>query len=288
MSDIITLRTPRGLFVSDHPLVMGIYNATPDSFYTYSRQMSLSDADVERRLISMEEDGADIVDIGGQSTRPGAKCVSAEEEWNRIETPLRIARKTMRAALISVDTFHAEVARRAAGEGADIINDISGGEYDKDMFDTIARLSLPYIMMHMRGTPQDMSQHTSYPSGVTAEVIRELSIKIRDLRLAGVADIIVDPGIGFAKTPEQNYQLISNLKVIADSLEAPVLVGLSRKSLITKLLEITTEEALPATVALNTQAILNGASIIRVHDVKEGWQSVRLASLLAEASEPSL
>ncbi|MCM1519159.1 MAG: dihydropteroate synthase [Lachnoclostridium sp.] len=262
----------------DRPAVMGILNVTPDSFYGTSRTMSRED--ICRRVSLMLEDGADIIDIGGYSTRPGAPEVSQEEELRRVMSGMEVVRSLAPEAIISVDTFRSSVARKAAEEfQADIINDISGGDMDEKMFDTVADTGAAYIAMHTRGCPATMQQLTDYDD-VVAEVISSLSSKVRELALRGVADVIVDPGLGFAKTVEQNYYLLEALEAIKSTLERPILIGLSRKSMITKPLGITADEALAPTTALNLAALERGASIIRVHDVKEAVMAVKLYMML--------
>lgn len=259
------------------PLVMGIVNITPDSFYAGSRAAS-ADA-VKARVEKMVADGADILDVGACSTRPGAEDVAEEEEIERLGLGLRALREVAPDIPVSVDTWRARVAETAVSElGADIINDISGGDLDDAMFETVARLSVPYILMHMRGTPASMASMTEY-ADVTADVISDLSAKLRRLRLLGVSDVIVDPGFGFAKTLAQNYEMMARLDEFARVLDAPVLVGISRKSMITKALGITPENALNGTTVLNTLALVRGASVLRVHDVREAAEAVKLYSL---------
>lgn len=259
------------------PLVMGIVNVTPDSFYASSRTSS-SDA-VKARVEQMVGEGADILDIGGYSSRPGAADVSAEEEIERLAIGLRALREVAPDIPVSVDTWRADVARVAVSElGADIVNDISGGDLDPAMFGTVADLRVPYIIMHMRGTPATMDSLTDY-ADVTADVIADLCRKLRRLRLLGVSDVIVDPGFGFAKTLAQNWELMAHLSDFTRLLDAPLLVGISRKSMLTKALAITQDEALEATVALNTIALTRGASILRVHDVRAAAQTVGVYSL---------
>lgn len=263
----------------DHPAVMGILNVTPDSFYAGSRVTGT--VELHRRVERMLAQGADIIDVGGYSSRPGADNVSPEEEMARVRRGVEAIRRVSADIPVSVDTFRADVARRAVLDwGADIVNDISGGAIDSGMFPTVAELKVPYILMHMRGTPATMQTMTAYED-VTADVVAELSGLMHQLELAGVADIIIDPGFGFAKTLDQNYELMRHLPQIAQLLGKPVLVGISRKSMITKLLSVTADEALPGTVALNTFALLNGASILRVHDVEAAVQAVRIVSRLS-------
>lgn len=263
----------------DHPAVMGILNVTPDSFYAGSRVTGT--VELHRRVERMLAQGADIIDVGGYSSRPGADNVSPEEEMARVRRGVEAIRRVSADIPVSVDTFRADVARRAVLDwGADIVNDISGGALDSGMFPTVAELKVPYILMHMRGTPATMQTMTDYED-VTADVVAELSGLMHQLELDGVADIIIDPGFGFAKTLDQNYELMRHLPQLAQLLGKPVLVGISRKSMITKLLSVTADEALPGTVALNTFALLNGASVLRVHDVEAAVQAVRIVSRLS-------
>lgn len=263
----------------DHPAVMGILNVTPDSFYAGSRVTS--SVELHRRVERMLAQGADIIDVGGYSSRSGADDVSPEEEMARVRRGVEAIRRVSADVPVSVDTFRADVARRAVLDwGADIVNDISGGALDGGMFSTVAELKVPYILMHMRGTPATMQTMTDYED-VTADVVAELSGLMHQLELDGVADIIIDPGFGFAKTLDQNYELMRHLPQMAQLLGKPVLVGISRKSMITKLLSVTADEALPGTVALNTFALLNGASVLRVHDVEAAVQAVRIVSRLS-------
>ncbi|MDE5664945.1 MAG: dihydropteroate synthase [Duncaniella sp.] len=258
------------------PLVMGIVNVTPDSFFDGSRTMD-EDA-IAERVLRQVSDGADIIDVGAYSSRPGAADVSPEEEIARLRTGMRVLRSVAPDVLVSVDTFRACVAREAIEDmGADMINDISGGDLDRDMFSTVAGMRVPYILMHMRGTPSTMQTMTDY-NDVSADVIADLSRKLRELRLLGVADVIVDPGFGFGKTTEQNFEMMRNLECFG-ALGCPVLVGISRKSMITRTFDITPAEALAPTVALNTIALTRGAAILRVHDVKEAVYAVRLFEL---------
>lgn len=263
----------------DHPAVMGILNVTPDSFYAGSRVTGT--VELHRRVERMLAQGADIIDVGGYSSRPGADDVSPEEEMARVRRGVEAIRRVSADIPVSVDTFRADVARRAVLDwGADIVNDISGGALDSGMFSTVAELKVPYILMHMRGTPATMQTRTDYED-VTADVVAELSGLMHQLELDGVADIIIDPGFGFAKTLDQNYELMRHLPQLAQLLGKPVLVGISRKSMITKLLSVTADEALPGTVALNTFALLSGASVLRVHDVEAAVQAVRIVSRLS-------
>ena len=264
----------------DRPAVMGIINVTPDSFYAGSRTKA---DEIGRRVRSMIDDGADMIDIGAYSSRPGAAEVSEAEEIDRLSEGMAALREAAPDVVVSVDTFRASVAKAAIEQmGADIVNDISGGDLDGRMFETVASLRVPYILTHMRGTPADMQTLTEYPDGVTAEVLRDLSVKLRTLRLAGVSDVIVDPGFGFAKTLEQNYRLMADLPMFAEMLDAPVLVGVSRKSMVTRALGVTAKDALNGTTVLNTIALLGGAQILRVHDVKACAEAVRIVSMLPQ------
>ena len=255
------------------PQVMGILNVTPDSFYAGSR--AETEQDIIRRLHQIVDEGASIVDIGGYSSRPDAEHISAEEEMNRLRNGLEIIRKHRPEVVVSVDTFRADVARMCVEEyGAAIINDISAGQMDGQMFTTIARLGVPYIIMHMKGTPQDMQVNPQY-GHFLKEVFYYFSEKVQRLRDLGVKDIIIDPGFGFGKTLEHNYELMNHLEEFS-LFELPLLVGVSRKSMIYKLLGTTPEEALNGTTALNTVALLKGAHILRVHDVREAVESVRI------------
>lgn len=255
------------------PAVMGIVNVTPDSFYAGSRT---ADAEaVGRRVAAMLDEGVDIIDVGAYSSRPGAADVSPEEELERLARGLEALRRVAPDAVVSVDTFRASVARKAVSDfGPLIINDISGGALDEAMFETVAELGVPYIMMHMRGTPADMQEHCDYDN-LAADVLAELGERLGRLTLMGVNDIIVDPGFGFSKTLEQNYELLESLPLFA-LFHRPILVGLSRKSMATRLLGIETAEALNATTVLNTLALDRGASILRVHDVAAARQAVDL------------
>ena len=273
------MNTPRYINVNgrlmdlSEPQVMGILNVTPDSFYAGSR--AETEQDIIRRLHQIVDEGASIVDIGGYSSRPDAEHISAEEEMNRLRNGLEIIRKHRPEVVVSVDTFRADVAKMCVEEyGAAIINDISAGQMDGQMFTTIARLGVPYIIMHMKGTPQDMQVNPQY-GHFLKEVFYYFSEKVQRLRDLGVKDIIIDPGFGFGKTLEHNYELMNHLEEFS-LFELPLLVGVSRKSMIHKLLGITPQEALNGTTVLNSVALLKGADILRVHDVKEAVESVRI------------
>jgi len=264
------------LFRYGQPAVMGIINVTPDSFYAGSR-VATENA-ISLRAAAMVEQGADMLDIGAYSSRPGAGVVPVEEEMERLRMGLCAVRRAVGDDIpLSVDTFRADVARACVGEwGADIVNDISGGTLDSGMFAAVAALRVPYILMHMRGTPADMQRHTAY-GDVVADVIGELSRALWRLGELGVADVIVDPGFGFAKTMEQNYRMLAHLKDFA-MLGRPVLVGVSRKSMLTKLLGISADDALVPTAVAGVLAVERGASILRVHDVLAARQSIALVA----------
>ena len=258
------------------PKIMAIVNLTPDSFYSESRNTSAESA--LNRIENALTQGADIIDLGACSTRPGAEVPSADEEWRRMKNVLTTARRNFPDAIISIDTFRSQVAEQAVDAGADIINDISGGQIDEQMFDTVAKLQVPYVLMHMRGTPATMQQFTNYQN-VTSDVIIELSQKLRQLTDLGVHDVIIDPGFGFAKTLEQNYELFAHLSDFK-IFELPLLVGISRKSMIYKLFGTTPEKSLNGTTILNTFALQNGASILRVHDVPEAVEARKIVGIL--------
>jgi dihydropteroate synthase len=261
------------------PLVMGILNVTQDSFFRESR--ATSENDIIGRAETMLEEGAAIIDIGGYSTRPSAKVIDIEEESASVLAALQILTKRFPGIIISVDTFRSEVAKRAVEYGASIINDVSGGTLDENMFATVAEARVPYILMHMRGEPQTMSKLTSYDN-LVIDILQDLQSKIAALRIYGLADIIVDPGFGFAKNSAQNFELIRRLSEF-QILGCPVLAGLSRKSTISKTLGITADEALNGTTVLNTLALQQGASILRVHDVKAAVEAVKLWSAVGDS-----
>lgn len=271
MKENLTINIGGRLMDFSRPKVMGILNVTADSFYGGCRV--LDEAGVAARVRQIRDEGADIIDVGACSTRPGSEPVDARTEWHRLETALTITRAEWPDAVVSVDTFRADVARKCVEAGADIINDVSAGA-DEAMFDTVAELRVPYILTHSRGTSATMNSLTDY-NDVTADVLTELAYKIRDLRQRGVCDIIVDPGFGFAKTVEQNYELMRHLEELG-KIGLPLLVGISRKSMIWRPLGITPEESLPGTIALNTFALLHGADILRVHDVAAAVQTLEV------------
>ncbi|MBY0245520.1 MAG: dihydropteroate synthase [Sphingobacteriaceae bacterium] len=258
------------------PCIMAILNLTPDSFFSNSRTESIEKAVIKTDIFLSE--GAKIIDLGAYSSRPGAVDITEEEELKRLLPVLKTLVKEFPNALFSVDTFRAEVAQQAVNCGAHIINDISAGSLDKSMFQTIAQLQVPYIMMHIKGSPQNMQQNTTYENVVT-DVLNYFDEKINQLNKLGIKDLIIDPGFGFAKTTEQNYTLLNHLESFK-SLEKPILVGISRKSMIYKTLETDAENALNGTSILNTIALQKGANILRVHDVKEAIECVKLMNKL--------
>ena len=255
------------------PQVMGILNVTPDSFYSASRKNT--EQEVAERVQAILAEGGSMIDIGAYSSRPGADDVSAGEEMARLRGGLKILRSIAPDAVVSVDTFRADVAKMCVEEyGVQIINDISGGELDERMFETVAELGVPYILMHMKGDPQTMQNGPHYDD-LLAEMLRYFGTKVQQLHELGVKDIILDPGFGFAKTLEHNYELMNRMQDLR-VLELPMLVGISRKSMIYRLLGTSPEEALNGTSVLNTLALLKGASILRVHDVREAVEVVRI------------
>ncbi len=262
----------------EQPMVMGILNATPDSFFEGSR-FSEENA-VLKQVEKMLEEGAHFIDVGGYSTRPGAEHIPLEEEIKRTAKKIKKIKTTFPEAIISADTFRSKVALSAIENGASIINDVSGGMLDKDMMPTVARAKVPYILMHMRGTPQTMNQLTQYNNLVT-EVVKELAINVKKAISHGINDIIIDPGFGFSKTADQNYELLKNLDYFK-VLKLPLLIGLSRKSMIWRKLDCLPEEALNGTTVLNTVALLNGANILRVHDVKQAIEAIQLVNYLKD------
>lgn len=264
------------------PCLMGIINITPDSFYPGSR---FSDEhSILKKTEQMLSEGAKFIDIGAYSSRPGADYINENEEKERLRPALSIIRKHFPDCFLSLDTFRASIAEWAVCEfNVSIINDISGGTLDEAMFSTIARLKIPYVLMHMRGNPQNMQSHTNY-SNVTKEVMYEIALKILKLQEIGINDIIIDPGFGFAKNLNQNYELLNNLYLFK-IFELPIMAGVSRKSMLYKLLNITPEEALNSTTVLHTIALLNGVNILRVHDVKEATEAIKIVDKLIESAK---
>ena len=269
----ITLRSKGKLLLLDKPMVMGILNVTPDSFYKGSRVL-VDNSNILTLSEKMLLEGADILDIGGYSSRPGADEVSEEEELGRVIPAIKKIKNEFPKAILSIDTFRSKVAKEAVQNGADIVNDISAGSLDSEMIPTVGKLNVPYIAMHMKGNPKVMQSLTSYED-ILFEMTKYFSEKLNECKKAGIKDVIIDPGFGFAKTVEQNYWILKNLSYFK-TIQAPILVGLSRKSMIYKQLDTTAENALNGTTALNMAALINGASILRVHDVKEAIETVKL------------
>ena len=272
-----TLNVRGRLFDLSTPQVMGILNVTPDSFYAASR-METEEA-IRKRVRQIVEEGATMIDVGAYSSRPGADDVSIEEEMTRLRRGMKVLREEAPNVVVSVDTFRANVAKMCVEElGVDIVNDISGGELDKAMFQTVAKLGVPYILMHMKGTPQTMQEAPHYDN-LMLEVMRYFAEKVQHLRDLGQKDIILDPGYGFAKTIDHNYELLHHQEML-NAFELPILVGVSRKSMIYRLLGNTPDEALNGTTVLNTIALTKGTNILRVHDVKEAVEVVKLIKKL--------
>lgn len=257
---------------------MGILNVTPDSFYDGGRYAT--EKQILDRVEDMVTNGAAFIDIGGYSSRPGAADIGEDEEIKRVIPAIHLIRKNFPSVIISIDTFRSSVARTAVEEGASIINDISGGSLDSTMFETVAELNIPYILMHMKGTPQTMNSQANY-TNLLQEITDYFHSRIHQLHKLGVKDIIIDPGFGFAKTREHNFQLLNDLNLL-HIFEKPLLVGLSRKSMVWKTLGIPSEDALNGTTVLNTIAALKGAHILRVHDVKEASQVLKLVKAYKE------
>lgn len=269
---MFTLNCKGRLLVIDQPIVMGILNTTPDSFYSQSR-VSGGDA-ILQKAEEMISQGAAILDIGGQSTRPNSERVSAADELKRVIPAIQKIHTTFPDQVISIDTFYAVVAKEAVAAGASIVNDVSAGTLDEDLLPAVAQLGVPYVLMHMQGDPQTMQQSPQYKN-VTLEVFDSLSFKLKSLQAAGINDIIIDPGFGFGKTIAHNFQLLRELPFFLQ-LQKPVLVGVSRKGTVYKTLGVTADEALNGTTVLHSFALLNGASILRVHDVKEAVEAITL------------
>jgi dihydropteroate synthase len=267
-----------GVFDLSSPKIMGVLNVTPDSFYdggVFSNEKKIL-AQVEKMIL----DGADIIDIGGFSSKPGAKTISLKEEEKRVIPIIKLINKTFNKIIISVDTFRSEIAEKSLNEGASIINDISGGDLDKNIYQISYKYKAPYIMMHMNGVPSNMQNNPKYEN-INHDIIKDFTSKIDSAEKKGVCDIIIDPGFGFGKTIQHNYQILNNLKLYT-VLKKPILVGISRKSMIYKLLKTDTSKALNGTTSLNTIALINGANILRVHDVKEANEVIELYSFLEE------
>jgi len=266
------------------PRVMGILNVTPDSFYSDSRKQS--EEEIVQRCRQILEEGGTMIDVGAQSTAPGSSFLTAREEADRLMPALKMIRREFPEAILSVDTFHADVAKQAVEEyGANIINDISGGQIDERMFAVMGELNVPYVLMHMRGTPQTMQQNTTYDHFIQ-DLLYYFSERKARLNSLGVNDVIIDPGFGFSKTMLQNYELMAYLKYF-HIFEEPILVGISRKSMIYRLLGTTPEESLNGSTILNTVALLSGASILRVHDVKAAVECIQITDKIKEFDQPS-
>ena len=271
-----TLNCKGKLIDLNEPKVMGILNITPDSFYCKSRFSSKDD--LLKKTESMLSEGAAFIDIGAYSSRPGAEFVSEEEERKRLIPALEIILKEFPDVLLSIDTFRSNIARETIDLGASIINDISGGDLDPKMFDVVVNKQVPYILMHMRGNPQTMRNLNNYDH-LIIDIISEIQVKVNDLQKRGLNDIIIDPGLGFAKDQLQNYEIVKELNSFK-CIGHPILIGASRKSMIYKLLECEPHDALIGTTVVHTACLLNGASILRVHDVKEAIEAIKITTLL--------
>jgi dihydropteroate synthase len=254
-------------------LVMGILNINPDSFYDGGEYTSAQAA--LKQALKMNEEGADIIDLGPASSKPGENLIDPSEEWRRLKPVLELLKAEAPQLKLSLDTYNSETADKALNAGVSMINDISGGAFDSNMFETIARYQVPYVLMHMKGTPSTMNEMTDYKNVLT-EVSNYFSEKLEKLYALGLNDIILDPGFGFAKTVKQNYQLMANLEYFQANFRNPLLVGISRKSMISKLLNINKEEALNGTSVLNSLALTKGANILRVHDVAAAKEAVKI------------
>jgi dihydropteroate synthase len=273
-----TLNCKGRLLVLDKPVVMGILNITPDSFYSGSR---IKQDEVLQKAGEMINEGATILDIGGQSTRPGSTRLSANEELERVIPAIESIRKEFPSVFLSIDTYHAVVAKETVAAGIDIVNDISAGDLDDAMLSTVAVLKVPYIAMHMKGNPDNMQQNPVYEN-ITREVVDYFIQKTTACKAAGIVDLILDPGFGFGKTIAHNFQLLRNMEAL-QIFHVPILAGLSRKSTVWKTLQTTPEEALNGTTVLNTIALTKGASILRVHDVKEAKEAITLFEAYSKA-----
>lgn len=263
------------------PCVMGIINATPDSFFSESRTSAIDD--VLKKAEQMLSEGADILDIGGQSTRPGAERISVEEEKDRVLPAIKAISDAFPKSIIGVDTFYSEVAREAVSNGAAIVNDVSAGSIDPNMFETVSDLKVPYILMHMQGEPGTMQDSPQYDR-VVVDIIQHLAAKLLELKKRGVHDVAIDPGFGFGKTNTHNYKLLNELSRFK-ILDAPILAGVSRKGMIWKTLGVKPEEALNGTTAAHMIALMHGADILRVHDVKEAKETVQIYNTLIASAE---
>lgn len=269
---MFTLNCKGRLLVVDKPIVMGIINVTPDSFFGESRQQTVDAVLTEAE--KMLKEGATILDIGGQSTRPESEKLTVDQELKRVLPAIEAIQRNFPKAFISVDTFYSSVVKEAVAAGASIVNDISAGSLDKKMIATVASLEIPYVLMHMQGTPQSMQEKPVYEN-VTKEILDFFIQKIPEITRAGIKDIMVDPGFGFGKSISHNFELLRNLPVLK-MLNSPILLGISRKSFIYKTLNVAVEDSLSGTTALHSVGLLNGASILRVHDVKEAIECINL------------
>jgi dihydropteroate synthase len=271
----ISLRGKR--FSFEKPCIMGIVNVNSDSFYSGSRVDEHSILQFAQKHV---DDGALFLDLGASTSKPGSSISDAEDEWKRLKPALEIVRNAFPEIYISIDTYHSSVARNAVELGADLINDISAGSIDTEMFETIAEIQVPYVLMHMQGIPKTMQQNPNY-NDITNEVIEHLMRNVNTLQSKGVEDVIIDPGFGFGKTLEQNYQLFNNLDAFS-IFEKPLLIGISRKSMITRLFDCNADEASNGSSILHTIALQNGANILRVHDVKPAMEAIRIVNKLNE------
>jgi dihydropteroate synthase len=271
----ISLRGKR--FSFENPCIMGIVNVNSDSFYSGSRVDEHSILKFAQKHV---DEGALFLDLGASTSKPGSPISDAEDEWNRLKPALEIVRKSFPEIYISIDTYHSSVARNAVEFGADLINDISAGSIDTQMFDSIAELQVPYVLMHMQGIPETMQQNPNY-ANVTKEVIEHLMRNVHALQSKGVEDIIIDPGFGFGKTLDQNYELFHDLDAFS-IFEKPLLIGISRKSMVTRLFDCNADEALNGSTVLHTIALQNGANILRVHDVKPAMEAIRIVNKLKD------
>ena len=258
------------------PKIMGILNITPDSFYDGGRYNSKDK--IQKQIEKMIISGADIIDVGGYSSRPGAKDISIEDELNRVIPAIEIIKQKFPKTIISIDTFRSRVASEAIISGADIVNDISGGNLDSNMFETVSKHKVPYILMHMRGNPENMMSKTNYEN-LTKDICKYFSQRIDKAKSCGINDIIIDPGFGFSKTTQQNYELLNNLEFFKE-FQIPIIIGVSRKSMIYKTLNTTPEKALNGSSVLHTIGLMKGANILRTHDVKEAVECVKIVSQL--------
>jgi dihydropteroate synthase len=269
---MFTLHCKGKEWIIDEPIVMGIINSTPDSFYSGSRSQDLDD--IIAKAEKMLREGARILDIGGQSTRPGSQPIGVEEELKRVIDPIKAIKKHFPHSMVSIDTYHSKVASEAIAAGASMVNDISAGSIDPHMIKVVAALKVPYVLMHMKGTPQTMQQEAKYDD-VVNEVLSFFEIRKKQIQAEGIKDIIIDPGFGFAKTISHNFTLLRELERF-QALGSPVMLGISRKSTVYKTLEVSPEEAMNGTTVLHTIGLINQANILRVHDVQEAMEAIKL------------